>query len=59
MIGYIFSISSIIKRIMSKLAEKLNVFDALEKLFNPKPPACGGLMVSDAKIVIRAAGFKD
>ena len=36
---------------MSKLTEKLNVFEALEKIFNPKPPACSGSMVSDAKIV--------
>ena len=37
---------------MSKLTEKLNVFEALKKIFNPKPHACIGSMVSDAKIVI-------
>ena len=40
------------KRIMSKVNQKLNVFEALEEIFNPKPPAYSGSMVSDAKIVI-------
>ena len=37
---------------MSKLNEKLNAFEALEKLLNPKPLACSRSMVCDAKIVI-------
>ena len=37
---------------MSKLNEKLNVLEALEKIFNLKPPTCSGSMVCDAKIAI-------
>ena len=37
---------------MSKLNEKLNVFEALKKIFNPTPPECSGSMASYATIVI-------